>query len=55
MILVLDSIGFFTCFLFFMIMAKVIYKSTKVQRNNVDGEDLSQTVSLMAYLRAESC
>ena len=53
MIVILESIGFPTCFLFFMIMAKVIYKSSQVQRNKLDAEDECQKVSLMAYMRSE--
>ena len=53
MIMILESIGFFACFLFFMIMAKVIYKSSQVQRNRLDAEDECQKVSLMAYMRSE--
>lgn len=54
MILLMDIIGFFTCFLFFMIMAKVIYKSSQVQRNHTCSEDLQKNVSLVAYMRSES-
>ena len=51
-IVILDGIGFVVCLCSFLIMARILFKSSKVQRVYAGESDVLQSnMSLLAYLR----